>query len=214
MGFELTAKEYMAYMEQAAACIYNNKDYITDLDAATGDGDHWVNLNKGFQEIVQSKDMLSQLSISDMFKQMGMKIMNAVGGSSGVLYGSAFLSAAKICKDKDKINRELLCDVLDAMVTAMMNRGNSQPGQKTMIDAIYPAVQSYKKALESGASDESLLLAVKEAAKQGAMDTKDMEAIRGRACYQANKGVGHIDPGAVSMAYQIETMMDFIHTLL
>jgi dihydroxyacetone kinase-like protein len=143
-----------------------------------------------------------------------MKIMSSVGGSSGVLYGSAYIGAAKTCKNIDALDRTSLCDALDAMVNAMMKRGDSKPGQKTMIDAIYPAVEAYKKALENNLPDAELLSDVKQAAVKGAELTENMEAIRGRACYQANKGVGRLDPGAVTMSYQIETLMDFIQSNL
>ena len=91
-----------------------------------------------------------------------------------------------------------------------MDRGNSKPGFKTMIDALYPAVEEYRATLEAGVPEAELLQRVKKAAEDGAENTKNMEAVRGRACYQSDKGIGHLDPGAVTMAYQIEELADFI----
>ena len=208
MGFQMQVADYLDYIAKVAQRIADSRDYITELDAATGDGDHWANINMGFQELLKNSDSYRTLSFSDMFKQMGMKMMNAIGGSSGILYGSAYLGAAKVMKDRAVLDAQALCDVLDAMAAAMMKRGNSAPGQKTMLDAIVPAVDCFKAGLAAGADEAELLRAVGKAATEGALSTKDMEAVRGRACYQANKGVGHLDPGAMTMAYQIETLTE------
>lgn len=210
MSFALTSKEFTEYLVQVAQKIEASKDYITELDAATGDGDHWANMNIGFGKLVELGPQLSELSISDMYRRMGMTMMAAIGGSSGVLYGSAYIAAAKVTAGKEVLDCQTLCDVLDAMVTAIMERGNSKPGFKTMIDALYPAVEAYKNGLASGAAEREILAAVKDAAISGAVKTKEMEAVRGRACYQADKGIGHIDPGAVTMSYQIEALADYI----
>ena len=96
------------------------------------------------------------------------------------------------------------------MLDAIMSRGNAQPGWKTMIDSLHPAVECYKACLAEGISEEETLKKVKQAALDGAESTKGMEAVRGRATYQADKGVGHLDPGAVTMSYQIETLTDYV----
>jgi dihydroxyacetone kinase-like protein len=100
--------------------------------------------------------------------------------------------------------------MLEAMLNAIMSRGKSEPGFKTMIDALHPAVQCYKNCIAGGKSEAETLALVKKAAQDGAESTKGMEAVRGRAYYQANKGAGHLDPGAVTMSYQIEALMDYI----
>ena len=210
MKFQLTSKDYVAYIHKAAVLIADNKDYISDLDAATGDGDHWANINMGFEKLIASSEELSSLSVSDLFKKIGMLMMATIGGSSGVLYGSAYIAGAKALTDQETINDNNLCNVLDAMVVAIMQRGNAQPGYKTMIDALYPAVQVYKDGLANDLDTKELLLNVKNASIQGAESTKEMEAVRGRAYYQANKGVGNLDPGAVTMSYQIVTLIDSI----
>jgi dihydroxyacetone kinase-like protein len=201
----LTSAAYTAYLKTAAEKINSEKEYITALDAATGDGDHWANLNAGFAGLMAISDELAALPLSDMFKKIGMTLMSAVGGSSGVLYGSAYLGAAKATAGRDSLDAAGVADMLNAMLTAIMARGNAQPGQKTMIDALHPAVQAFKAALPDEAA---AIAAMKSAAAAGAEATKDMEAVRGRACYQTGKGVGHLDPGAVTMAYQLETLAD------
>lgn len=209
MGFELTTKDYTEYIQKAYEKIHSQGDYITALDAATGDGDHWTNINLGFEKLVEIIPELESMSLFDAFRKIGMTMMSVIGGSSGVLYGSAYLEASKTLKDKTVIDSSTLCGVLEAMHNGITKRGNAKPGMKTMIDALYPAVEAYKACLAEGADEKTTLKKVKQAVADGAQSTKDMEAVRGRAFYQANKGVGHLDPGAITMAYQIEELMDY-----
>ena len=209
MGFQLTSKDYVEYIKLAYQKIHASGDYITELDAATGDGDHWANIDSGFGKLNELSDSLAQMTLFEQFKQIGKTMMSVIGGSSGVLYGSAYLAAAKTLKDKETIGNDELCGVLSAMLDAIMSRGNAQPGWKTMIDSLHPAVECYKACLAEGTSEEETLKKVKQAALDGAESTKGMEAVRGRATYQADKGVGHLDPGAVTMSYQIETLTDY-----
>lgn len=206
----MTGNTYYGYILEFQRRLTKEREYITNLDAATGDGDHWINLQNGFQELKNQKDKLENLPLDELFKSIGMTLMSKVGGSSGVLYGSAYLEAAKVCSGKLNIDVNLLCAIFEAMTSAIMKRGNSIPGQKTMIDAIYPACQMYRKCLEEGLEEKLTLSLVKQAATDGAVNTKEMEAVKGRAYYQTNKGKGNIDPGAMTIAYQIETLVDYI----
>lgn len=210
MSFSLTSKDYLAYMAEVAVVIKDNKDYITELDAITGDGDHWVNINMGFEKILATRETLEVLEIGECLKKIGMLMMSGIGGSSGVLYGGAYLAASKYLASAEVLDYVGLCKMYEAMVKSMMERGNSEPGFKTMIDSLFPAVEAFKKGIAEGLDEKDVLASVKEASIAGANSTKDMEAIRGRACYQANKGVGHLDPGAVTMSYQISGLIDYI----
>ena len=210
MHFELTTQDYLDYIECIKKTIAENKEYVSGLDAATGDGDHWVNINMGFEKLIEHKSDLLALDIASLFKQIGTLMMSTIGGASGVLYGSAYLGGAKALKGQLVLDDSNLCAVLSGMCTAIMERGQSAPGYKTMVDAIYPAVEAYKQGLAAGMDTQTLLKKVRRASIDGAAATKDMEAVRGRAYYQANKGVGHVDPGAVTMSYQISGLMDFI----
>lgn len=210
MGFQLTSRDYVEYLKLAYQKIHDSGDYITELDAATGDGDHWTNIDSGFGKLNEISASLAEMTLFDQFKQIGKTMMSVIGGSSGVLYGSAYLAAAKTLKEKETIGNEELCGVLSAMLEAIMSRGNAQPGWKTMIDSLHPAVECYKACLSEGLSEEETLKKVKQAALDGAEDTKKMEAVRGRATYQADKGVGHLDPGAVTMSYQIECLTEYV----
>lgn len=214
MSFQLTSDLYVDFIETAAKKIHENGDYISNLDAATGDGDHWANINLGFENLVAAGAEMRAMPICDVFKKIGMLMMSKIGGSSGILYGGAYMAAAKKCMGKQSLTSAELCDAMDAMVSDMMTRGKAEPGMKTMIDALHPAVLAYKAALEAGKSDADTLAAVKQAAIDGAEATRGMEAVKGRASYQTNKGVGHLDPGAVTMSYQIECLCDTISAKL
>ncbi len=203
-----SVNDYVDYCVCAAALISENKDYITELDAATGDGDHWANMNLGFQKLVDSNQALRGESYSGLFKKIGMTLMGTIGGSSGVLYGSAYLSAAKVVGDTDEMDVRILNQVLSAMIEGICERGNSGPGMKTMIDTLDAAAGELKAALAEGLDEEGALRRMERGAKRGMESTARMAAVRGRAYYQADKGVGHLDPGAVTMYYQLKTLAE------
>ena len=214
MGFEIRMVDYAAYIVKAYTKIHNDKEYITDLDLATGDGDHWANMDMGFGKIVENISTIETLSLSDGMKEIGKIMMSVIGGSSGVLYGSAYLAAAKVTKGLEVLDRNSIYEVLNAMLDAIMSRGQAKPEFKTMIDSLYPSVKVYELSLKENIDDKSLCMRVRQAAIDGANETAKMEAVRGRATYQADKGVGHLDPGAVTMSYQIICLMDMLEDKL
>jgi len=198
--------EYVDYLVEVTKKIGSEKDYITELDAATGDGDHWANMNTGFTKLMEKEAELRGEDLPGLFKKAAMTIMSGVGGSSGILYASAYLKASAAAAGKSVLDAQALCSILEAELQGIMQRGNGQPGFKTMIDPLYQAVEAMKKALPEG--DEAAVKAMQQGAKAGMEATRDMEAVRGRACYQANKGVGHLDPGAVTMYYQLDLLAE------
>ena len=200
----LTNQKYVDYLRNVAAKITAEKDYISQLDAATGDGDHWANLNTGFTKLMEIEQELRALPFSELFKRVAMTIMSGVGGSSGILYASAYLKASSAAVVREVLYAQGLLDILDAQLQGIMQRGNSKPGFKTMIDPLYQAVEAMRSAMPQG--ELQAVKAMRQGARQGMEATRDMEAVRGRACYQANKGVGHLDPGAVTMYYQLDLL--------
>lgn len=209
----LTAKEYCAYIQKAAEAIASQGDYVTQLDLAIGDGDHWVNINAGFQALCAMRPELETLCISDCFKKIGMTLMSKMGGSSGVLYGSGYLAAAKAISGKSCITLDELFCAMSAMRSSMMQRGNAQPGMKTMLDSLDPAIPTYEREKNARQSQAELLAKVQQAALQGAQATKNMPAVKGRASYRIDQGVGYIDPGAVTMSIQIQALCEYLTTL-
>lgn len=195
---------------EIATKIESEKEYVTELDSVLGDGDHWVNINKGYQKIVSMEEKLRTLALDELFKTVGMNLMSTVGGSSGVLYGDAFITASKILAGVDNIDLTKGVEVLQAALDAMMKRGKAKPGDKTMIDPLYQVVKAYEKALEAGASKEEVAKIISNTAEKSMNDTKDMVAQKGRATYRQDKGVGYIDAGAATMYYQLDIVGKYI----
>ncbi len=210
---KMTVDQYVDHLLDVAKLIESSKDYVTGLDAATGDGDHWININMGFTAIKNAEAELRSLALPDMFRRIGMIMMSVIGGSSGVLYGSAYIAASRVTAGREELDTELVSQVLTAMSEAIMKRGNSKPGDKTMVDSIEPAARAFREGLLAGLPEEEIIENVKRAASDGAEATRGMEAVRGRACYQADRGVGHLDAGAVTMSYQIGVLMDHLSKL-
>lgn len=210
MGFRIYPQNYSRYILSAYKKIHSEKDYLSELDAATGDGDHWANINMGFAKLAEEAPAMAEMTLAAMFQKIAMTMMTVIGGSSGVLYASAYMEAAKKLSGVEYIDCEKLYEVLEAMDSGIMKRGNATPGMKTMIDTIHPAVLHYKECLGSGVDERALLEAVRAAAYEGQQSTSAMEAVRGRAYYRPDKGVGHLDPGAVSMYYQLDKLVEEI----
>ena len=206
MGFQIDTKDFIAYFEQTKKVIAGQREYVTELDSTTGDGDHWVNINMGFEKITALSQELETMDLAAMFKKVGMTMYSAVGGSSGALYGSGYMAASRYCTGKDYLDVHSLYEMYEAMLQEIMKRGKTEPGQKTMLDALSQALLAYKAALDAQADEKEIIKSFIEGAKQGAESTRDMEAVKGRASYRTDKGVGHLDPGAVTMSMQLESM--------
>ncbi len=209
----ISASIYCEYIERAANAIASQGDYVTQLDLETGDGDHWINIHAGFQALCEMRNELEVGPMDICFKKIGMTLMRQIGGSSGVLYGSGYIAASKSVENKQEIDLDTLFLAMQAMLDAIMARGNAAPGMKTMIDVLAPAVTAYKQHREVCGSRQEILSKVEEAAQNGMKSTRDMPAVKGRASYRLDKGVGHLDPGAVTMYIQIKELCDYLCTL-
>lgn len=201
----LTVEGYANYLQNVIGKISAEKEYITGLDSVLGDGDHWANLMVGFNRILEQIDELKKCDFETLFKQIGKIFLNSSGGSSGILYCSAYLSAAPYLKGKDEISVSDLAEILRLEQKGIEARGGAKPGDKTMLDTLAAAAAA--AAGGDGGSEDDLLRRISAGAYEGMSSTKDMEARKGRACYRKDKGVGHIDPGAVTMYYQIEYLV-------
>ena len=205
----LTVEGYASYLRNVIGKISAEKEYITGLDSVLGDGDHWANLMVGFNRILEQIDELKKCDFETLFKQIGKIFLNSSGGSSGILYCSAYLSAAPYLKGKDEISVSDLAEILRLEQKGIEARGGAKPGDKTMLDTLAAAAAA--AAGGDGGSEDDLLRRISAGAYEGMSSTKEMEARKGRACYRKDKGVGHIDPGAVTMYYQIEYLvMEFL----
>ncbi|HHQ0640602.1 TPA: dihydroxyacetone kinase ADP-binding subunit DhaL1 [Listeria innocua] len=175
--------------------VQENKQLLSDLDQAIGDGDHGINMARGLSELKKAFTEKEPADLKDVFKTAGMTMVSKVGGASGPLYGTAFLNMSKAV-DSETINAEDLTKVIEAGLEGIEKRGKSHAGEKTMIDVWEPVVNALHQ--------EDLTDDVVEAALQ---KTKDLKATKGRASYLGERSIGHLDPGAYSSALLFHAML-------
>src|SRR5215211_7426322 len=160
-----------------AAAMEENRRYLTKLDSEIGDGDHGNNMNRGFQAALERLEGADPSTPADVLKAVSMALISKVGGAAGPLYGTAFLRASSALGDKEEVSAEDAAEALEAALGGIKQRGKAEVGDKTIVDALEPAV---------------------EAAKEGAESTVPLTAKRGRASYLGGRAAGHQDPGATS----------------
>ncbi len=176
-----------------------NKEYLTELDAAIGDADHGINMDRGFKKVVSQLQALEEKDIGDILKGVGMALISSVGGASGPLYGTLFLRAgAAVAPGKQDLNTAEVADILRAGLAGVVERGRAQPGDKTMVDALKPALEALELASKDGLETSEALQLAAAAAEKGMKDTIPMVAHKGRASYLGERSKGHQDPGATS----------------
>ena len=187
--------------------ITEEKLFLTELDNVIGDGDHGINLARGFAEIEKKRPMEGK-DIGTMLKTAGMALVSTVGGASGPLYGTAFMQAGKALAGKTELDAQDLVTILDAFVAGVQLRGKSVAGEKTMLDAMIPARDAVKAALDAGKSAKDALVDGVAAAEQGVAHTKTIIATKGRASYLGERSLGHQDPGATSFTTMLKVVAE------
>jgi dihydroxyacetone kinase-like protein len=186
--------------ETVARCVIESADELTDLDRAIGDGDHGTNLRRGFEAVLAAIDELSAKDLGESLRGVGTTLVMKVGGASGPLYGTLFMSLGKSLGDE--VSREQIADAFAAAVEAVKARGKSVAGQKTMLDVLVPVLEVLR---EGG---DGLPMRLKAAARDAAEKTIPMRAIRGRASFLGERSIGHMDPGARSSALIVDAVAD------
>ena len=204
----ITTVDVVDCLRRMVDVIHENKGYLTDLDAAIGDADHGINMDRGFRKVLEKLPGLEGKDVGTVLKTVGMTLVSSVGGAGGPLYGTAFMQAGAAVAGKHELEAGDLLAVMDAALKGVMMRGRSKAGEKTMIDAIAPAVAAMREALENGASTQEILEQAAAAAEQGMKDTIPMQALKGRASYLGERSIGHQDPGATSSFLLIRTMAE------
>jgi phosphoenolpyruvate---glycerone phosphotransferase subunit DhaL len=192
-----------------AAVFEAEKLHLCQLDGAIGDGDHGASMARGFAEAAAQLSSSSEPpNIARMFQTVGNAFLNKVGGVTGVIFGTFFIEAGKKAEGLDEIDAASLAAMLDHALESVKKRGKAKEGDKSMIDALAPAVAAAKQLAEKGTDMETLLESAAESARQGMEATKEMPGKVGRVRYQKEKGVGHIDAGAVSIAVFFRTLKE------
>jgi dihydroxyacetone kinase-like protein len=196
----------MEYLQRAADMLAENKEYLTELDSAIGDADHGINMNRGFQTILKKLPSVQDKDAGTILKTAGMALVSSVGGAGGPLYGTALMQAGMAVAGKYELIGEDILAALEAALNGVMMRGKSKPGEKTMIDAIDPAIKVLREELGNGANTADALEKAAAAAEQGMKDTIPWIAMKGRASYLGERSRGHQDPGATSSYLLIHLM--------
>jgi dihydroxyacetone kinase-like protein len=196
--------DVLRWVRAFAAEVGTNKEQLTELDSAIGDGDHGINMDRGMSAVLSKVDAGPQEDIGALLKTVGMTLVSTVGGAGGPLYGTLFMQMGTTLSGKAVIGPDDWTAALDAAVSGVQARGKAEPGDKTMIDALIPGRDALKSALVGGASFEDALKRSADAAGQGMRDTIPLVAKKGRASYLGERSAGHQDPGATSSHLLLE----------
>jgi dihydroxyacetone kinase-like protein len=209
---DLMIEQVLAWIQRIAELMRQNRDYLTQLDAAIGDADHGVNMDRGFQVAVQKLGNEPPNDIGAIFRTVGMALLSSVGGAAGPLYGTFFLELGKQLAGRTTVSAQEWATALRTAVATVAARGQAQVGDKTMIDALAPAVEELERALAEGVSLAAAMQRAAAAAAEGMRATIPLQARRGRASYLGERSVGHQDPGATSSALLLTAAAEILAT--
>ncbi len=194
----MTNEDTLHWLERIADVLRENAAYLTQLDSAIGDADHGVNMDRGFQAVRAKFPAMASMDSATQLKTVGTTLVSTVGGASGPLYGTAFLRASAAVANKQNLTAADVVALLDAFLNGIIARGKAHTGEKTMVDALTPALIAAKQALNEGLSLAELSARASSAAEEGMKATIPLLATKGRASYLGERSIGHQDPGATS----------------
>ncbi len=192
--------------------IISHESELESLDRAIGDGDHYINMKRGAQTIVEMQQELAALTPDAALQKIGMKLLSTIGGASGPLLASFFMGMAKVIKEKGNDSIATYADAFATGVDTIRQRGKADIGEKTMLDVLIPVAQEFSAMAAQNASAKEISVALKLTAEQGMLSTKDLIATKGRAAGLGERAIGHIDPGAKSCQLMIEAVCNLIKT--
>lgn len=200
----MNTEKLIATIHKVAAKIEEEKAFLTELDNVIGDGDHGINLARGFGEVEKKLDTLADKEPGDVLKTVGMTLVSTVGGASGPLYGTGFMKLGTALKGKTEIDVPGFLEGLQLAIEGIMQRGRSTKGEKTMLDAMIPAKEAMEAKWAESSDAKAAFAAGVAAAWEGVEFTKTIAATKGRASYVGERSIGHQDPGATSFTMVLE----------
>lgn len=204
----VTRDDVITWLNTCGQVIAENKDYLTQLDSDIGDADHGVNMDRGFKAALAKLPSVADKDIGTVFKSVGMTLVSTVGGAGGPLYGTFFMQAGTASANKLELSVADWAVALESAINGVIARGKANPGDKTMIDALLPALAALKQAVADGSEMGDALRRSAAAAEQGMKDTIPLVARKGRASYLGERSAGHQDPGATSSYLILKTAAD------
>ena len=209
----ITAEHVIQFIEGVAARIKQHREELVQLDSAIGDADHGINMDRGFTMVLEKLPAVADKDIGTILKTVGMTLVSTVGGASGPLYGTAFIRASTALAERYELTPAEVVAALEAALEGIMARGKAQRGEKTMVDAIGPGIDVLKEAQASG---EDFVMAMRRsvaAVEAGMKASFPMLATKGRAWYLGQRSVGHQDPGATSVFYMAQVMLEVVESI-
>ena len=204
----MTKEDMIRWLERIADVLHENAQYLTQLDSPIGDADHGVNMDRGFTAVRTKFASMATMDMATQLRTVGSTLVSTVGGASGPLYGTAFLRAGGAVAGKDNLSTEDVVAMLDAFLGGIVVRGKAKPGEKTMVDALTPALAAAKEALGQGASLAQITARAAAAAEDGMKATIPLLATKGRASYLGERSIGHQDPGATSSWLMLRSLAE------
>jgi len=204
----ITTEDTVRWINQVALVLHENREFLTQLDSPIGDADHGINMDRGFKAVLEKLPAVAAMDIGSILKTVGTTLVSTVGGASGPLYGTAFLRAGMATSGKHELYEADVVNLLEVALEGVKARGKAQPGEKTMVDALTPALAAAKEAEAQNLGLSELLRRASEAAEKGMKATIPMLATKGRASYLGERSIGHQDPGATSSWLILKTLAD------
>lgn len=200
-------------IEAVAETINQNAEEVTTLDQVLGDGDHVTNLQRGIDALLKQSNELTELEWTQAIQKIGMTLLSTMGGASGSLFGTLFISMSKSISNEPTFNQQFFSDAFSQGVEAVKKRGKSDAGEKTMLDVLIPVAENFKKDVDSSVEFPKILENICQTAKKGMESTRDMLATKGRASYMEEKSLGHLDAGARTSQLMICTIADVLNKM-
>lgn len=204
----ISRDNFLEWINKSADVLKENREYLIELDSAIGDADHGANMDRGFKAVMTKMPDVSDKDIGTIAKTVGMTLLSTVGGAGGPLYGTFYLQIGMKSAGKMELSLEDWALALEAAVDGIVMRGKAELGDKTMVDALTPAVNSLKDSLNGSVPKGDALQESADAAKQGMVETIPMVAKKGRASYLGERSAGHQDPGATSSYLILQVAAD------
>lgn len=204
----ITTEDTVHWLQQLAQALHENRGYLTQLDSPIGDADHGINMDRGFKAVIDKLPTVANMDIGSILKTVGTTLVSTVGGASGPLYGTAFLRAGMATAGKYELFEADYTTMLEAALEGIRARGKAQPGEKTIVDALTPALAAAREAQAQGLDISQITRSASDAAEAGMKATIPMLATKGRASYLGERSIGHQDPGATSSWLMLKTLAD------
>jgi dihydroxyacetone kinase-like protein len=206
MSDTISTSRMLKALEAMCDTIETEKDYLSELDGAIGDGDHGVNMAKCFREVKKKLAETTATDMNTLFNDVGMVVLNSVGGAMGALYGTFFLKMAQESAGKKELGLDDLVRIFQTAEQGILDIGKASPGDKTLLDTLAPAVRSLEQSAKDGLSLSDAMASFEQAAQKGMQSTTDMLAKMGRASRLGERTIGHQDAGATSCYFILRSL--------